>query len=209
MEQNHSHGGALVPAHNIVAEVQSAVVKIIGAGTIAKAEGIKAGQVKARHVMQQGGTGTLLASVAGKNRMGTLAALADATLARLMSPQGELNHAGAMREVCASMSTVLPYTYTESVRADGLRVVKRAEWVKLGEFLMVEAGKVGKTGKPTPAARMAADATKVYSAIQARADHLRALAFPALTGAPEGEGEGAPAQEPAPAPATQDEGVPA
>lgn len=165
----------MVPADRVVAEVHTAFDKIIGAGTIAKTQGITVGHVKARHMLQHGASGALYASTTGKNRAGVIAAQSDAVLFAMVDKAGNIDFARAMREVVGGLSVAMPYTYTESVRADGVRVVKRAEWLALATFLDAESQKTGKTGKPTPRARAASDALKVWNRIQGHADAIRAM----------------------------------
>lgn len=176
LEVGHAHAHTTAPAtvaaDSIVCTVVQAHAKVIGAGTIAKAQGIKAGQVKASHAAQQGAAIALSAAITGKNRQGVLAHAAQSQLASLVSPNGHIDFARAIPTV---LGADLSYTYEQQVRADGQRVVKRAVWLALGEYLSDLSGKTSeKSGKPTPDARRAIDASKIYAAIQDHADTLRA-----------------------------------
>lgn len=168
-----THAPAMVRADSIVATVATTTARLIGAGTIAKNEGVTIGQVKARHAIAQGSTGTMLAAIAGKNRAGTIAALAAQRMSALVNEAGEINYSAAMREIVGALPYA--YAYEEAVRADGQRVVKRASWLVLGDFLKLEAAKLGKTGKPTPAAKASGDALKVFDAITATSAERRAI----------------------------------
>lgn len=173
-EVGHTHAHtthATVAADSIVCTIVQAHAKIIGAGTIAKTMGIKAGEVKAAHAAQQGAAIALSAAVTGKNRMGVLAHAAQAQLSQLVDAHGHINFAAAVPTVLGSD---LSFTYEQQVRADGQRVVKRAVWLALGEYLQAESVKLSeKTAKPLPAARKAMDAAKIWHAIQNHADTVR------------------------------------
>jgi hypothetical protein len=161
----------MVPAGKIVAVVATTTARLVGAGTIAKQAGKTIGHVKAAHAQKQGSSGTMLAAIAGKNRAGTIAALAEQRMASLVNHAGEIDYSAAMREIVGALPYA--YAYEESVRADGARVVKRASWLALGEFLQVEAGKRGKTGKPTPNAKASADGFKVWQTIANTSEKAR------------------------------------
>lgn len=171
---------ATVPAHNIVATIATSTARLIGAGTIAKAQGVTIGTVKARHAIAQGSTGTLTAAIAGKNRAGTIAALAEKRLADLVNNAGEIDYASAVREIVGALPYA--YEYEESIRADGQRVVKRAVWLTLCDSLSAKAKETGKTGKPTPAAKASADGLKVWQAIAKHSETMRNIHMAKLNG---------------------------
>jgi hypothetical protein len=161
----------MVPASNIVHTGLATVSKIIGAGAIATAQGKKVATVKAEHYARQGAALALAASVTGKGRAATVAAYAGAELSAIVNAHGVIDNARAIASVCMLLQE--PYTYAEAIRADGARVVKRAEWLALADHIRAVCA-----DPETKKARLArfASALKLHHAIQAHADALRAAA---------------------------------
>ena len=161
---------AMVPAHNIVHTGLTSVSKVIGAGALAKSQNKSVATVKAEHYAKQGAALALASSITGKGRAATVAAYAGAELAAIVNAHGVIDNARAIASVCMILQE--PYTYSEAIRADGMRVVKRAEWVALGEHIRDTAAAEG-----TSKARLGrfAAALKLYHAIQSHADSLRTV----------------------------------
>jgi hypothetical protein len=171
---------AMVRADAIVHTGLATVSKIIGAGAIAKATGQKTAIVKAEHYAKQGAALSLAATVTGKGRAAALAIHASQQLDAIVNPHGVIDNYRAVTTVAAILNESL--TFTEALRADGQRVVKRAVWLALGETLERVATDPA-TGKAR--AKRHADALALHSAIQARADAIReskaAQALPTVT----------------------------
>ena len=160
-------GVALVRADAIVHEGLATIAKPIGVGAIAKATGKKAALVKAEHYAQHGAALAIAATATGKGRAATVAAYAGAELAAIVNTHGMIDYPRAMATVCMLLGE--PYTYSEATRADGQRIVKRAEWVALGDY--ITAGLAGEQAKAKRTRYT--DAAKVWNAIQGRADSIR------------------------------------
>lgn len=159
---------AMVPADSIVHTGLATVSKLIGAGAIAKATGQKTAIVKAEHYAKQGAALSLAATVTGKGRAAALAIHANQQLDAIVNPHGVIDNYRAVTTVAAILNESL--TFTEAIRADGQRIVKRAAWLALGEQLERIATDPA-TGKAR--AKRHVDALTLYSAIQARADAIR------------------------------------
>ena len=167
-----AEGHALVRADAIVHEGFATIAKPIGVGAIAEATGKKVGLVKAEHYAKHGAALALAATATGKGRAATVAAYAGAELNAIVNAHGMIEYPRAMATVCMLLGE--PYTYGESTRADGARIVKRAEWLKLGDY--ITAGLAGEQAKAKRTRYT--DAAKVWNSVQARADAVRAAIAP-------------------------------
>ena len=174
-----AEGHALVRADAIVHEGFATIAKPIGIGAIAKATGKKSGLVKAEHYAKQGAALALAATVTGKGRAPTVAAYAGAELAAIVNEHGMIDYPRAMATVAMALGE--PYTYGEATRADGARIVKRAEWLTLGDYITA-----GLAGAPAKAKRTRyTDAAKIWNSVQDRADTVREALKAAKAAKPE------------------------
>ena len=175
--QISTNAPAMVSADTIVYSGLATVSKVIGAGAIAKASGSKVGIVKAGHYAKQGAALAFAASVSGKGKANAVAVYAMAESDKLVNPHGVIDYYRAITTVASVLGESL--TFVESIRADGQRVVKRVDWVSIGEKLALT---VSDTATAKAKAKRYSDALAVYNAIQAKADTLRApAATPAAT----------------------------
>ena len=163
-------GHALVRADAIVHTGLATISKPIGVGAIATAQGKKVATVKAEHYAAQGAALAVAATVTGKGRAATVAAYAGAELAAIVNAHGMIDFPRAMATVCMALGE--PYTYSEATRADGQRIVKRAEWLKLREHIAAMLA----AGLSKARATRHGDALRIFDAIQGRADGIRAAA---------------------------------
>ncbi len=171
---------AMVAADTIVYSGLATVSKVIGAGAIAKATGSKVGIVKAEHYAKQGAALAFAACHTGKGKGHAVAVYAAAEADKLVNQHGVIEYYRAITTVASVLGESL--TFTESIRADGQRVVKRADWLAIGEQLALT---VSDTATAKAKAKRYSDALAVYTAIQSRADTLRApTATPAAIKAP-------------------------
>lgn len=162
-----AEGHALVRADAIVHEGFATISKPIGLGAIAKATGKKSSLVKAEHYAKQGAALALAATATGKGRAATVAAYAGAELAAIVNTHGMIDYPRAMATVCMALGE--PYTFGEATRADGQRIVKRSEWLALGDYITAGLNTEQAKAKRT----RYTDAAKVWNSVQGRADGVR------------------------------------
>ncbi len=124
---------AMVRADSIVHEGFTTISKVIGAGAIAKAEDKTTATVKAEHYARQGAALALAAAVTGKGRAAAVNAYANAEIDALVNTHGQINVFRAIATVARILDESV--TVTESVRADGQRIVKLSDWRALGETI--------------------------------------------------------------------------
>lgn len=173
MSQNNTP--AMVRADSIVYSGLTAVTKLIGIGALAKAQGKKTAVVRAEHYAKQGAALAVASTVTGRGRAAALETYAAAEMAAIVNSHGVIDNHRAMVTVVAVLQD--SYTFSESVRADGQRVVKRVEWLKLRDH--IDALLSDPTLAKAKRGRYEA-AQKAWLAIQARADIIRAASAPAI-----------------------------
>lgn len=122
-----------VKADTIVHTGLTTITKVIGAGAIAKATDSKVATVKAKHYAEQGAALALAAAVTGKGRAAAVAVYADAELSKLVNVHGQIDVYRAVATVARLIDESL--TVSESVRADGQRIVKLSDWRALCETM--------------------------------------------------------------------------
>lgn len=122
-----------VPADQIVHTGLTTISKVIGAGAIAKATDSKVATVKAKHYAEQGAALALAAAVTGKGRAAAVAVYADAELSKLVNSHGQIDVYRAVATVARLLDESV--TVSESVRADGQRIVKLSDWRALCESI--------------------------------------------------------------------------
>ncbi len=150
----------LVNGSEVLGHFNNAKPVAFALGGVAKAQGLKIGTVRAMHVVSQGANGGLIETLTGKGAKAFASAKALQTLTLSINKDGSLKTYEAICELQALLSLKLTYGecegYKPGLRRDGQWFATRKDWINLKGWMQIEASKVNKVGKPTPAAAHAA-----------------------------------------------------
>lgn len=168
------------PTHNTTAMVHASAI-VYEAATVARAprradvhalksQGYSVAEAKIRAIAALGGNALAVAAATGKGIKAAANARNDDDKARLLAQVRAIAPDTATQIDCLRavvLDQVAPYlpglVYVCAIRADGVKMAKRADWLRAIEYATEKASAINKTGKPAVGAKSAAGALQVLN----------------------------------------------
>lgn len=166
------------PAHNAPAMVQASAI-VFEAVTTARAplradvhalkeKGYSATEAKTRAIAAIGGNALAIAAATGKGQKAAIRTRNDQDNEKLLAGVRAIAKDTATQIDCLRaiiLDQVAPFlpglTYVCAIRADGVKMARRADWLRAIEYASEKASATTKAGKPAAGAKAAAGALQV------------------------------------------------
>lgn len=176
-----NHAPAMVQASAIVFEAVTTARAPMRADIHAlKEKGYSATEAKTRAIAALGGNALAVAAATGKGQKAAIQVTNDDNVAKLLAGVRAIAKDTATQIDCLRaiiLDQNAPYlpglVYVCAIRADGVKMAKRADWLRAIEYATTLAGATTKAGKPASGSKAAAGALLVLTQWNDRMETMR------------------------------------